>query len=62
MNMPRKSEKKSEDEHDEDVYEEDDVEEMLDEDKVSEREAGFMEGYDRESNRKFQPHHKKKKK
>ena len=60
--MTKKNENKSEDEHEEDVYEEDDVEEMLDEDEVSEREAGFMEGYDREKNRGFQPHPKKKKK
>jgi hypothetical protein len=60
--MTKKNENKSEDEHEEDVYEEDDVEELLDEDEVSEREAGFMEGYDREKNIHFQPHHKKKKK
>ena len=60
--MAKRKETKSEDEHEEDVYEEDDVEDMLDEDEISDREAGFMEGYDRESEHELRPPQKKKKK
>lgn len=60
--MAKRKENKSEDERDEDVYKEEDVEDLLDEDEISDREAGFMEGYDRESEKELRPPQKKKKK
>lgn len=41
---------KSEDE--EDIYKEEDVEEELEQDEIAPSEAGFMEGYDRETEEK----------
>ena len=48
--------------HEEDVYEEKDVEELLDEDELQDREAAFMEGYDRETDKEFKGSQPKKKK
>lgn len=53
--VPEDDEKVAPEEHDEDdVYETDEVEQELDDDEVSEREAGFMEGYDRDRNKEKQ--------
>ncbi|HIH05447.1 TPA: hypothetical protein HA281_03295 [Candidatus Woesearchaeota archaeon] len=52
---PKDEEPVAPEEHDEDdVYEADEVEQELDDDEVSEREAGFMEGYDRDRNKEKQ--------
>ena len=46
-------EKKQDPDHEEDVYKEEDVEEMLEDDELKDKEAAFMEGYDRERNKEY---------
>mgnify|MGYP001560041716 CR=1 FL=1 len=51
--MAKETKQKSEGEEEkEDIYDEDEVEKELDDDEISPEEAGFMEGYDRESDEK----------
>lgn len=52
---PKEDELVAPEEHEEDdVYEADEVEKELEADEVSEGEAGFMEGYDRDRNKEKQ--------
>ena len=52
----------TEEEHEEkDVYDEKEVEEELESGEIKGREAGFMEGYNREADRKLRSHPKRKK-
>lgn len=46
---------------DDDVYDEDEVEDELDDDEITEREAGMMEGFDRDEDKSFDSKKKKKK-
>lgn len=43
-----------------DVYDEEEVEDELDDDEISEREAGMMEGFDRDEDKSFNGKKKKK--
>tara|TARA_Y100000310_G_scaffold255151_1_gene262429 strand:+ start:11583 stop:11759 length:177 start_codon:yes stop_codon:yes gene_type:complete len=45
-------EEMTEEKHEKDIYDEKEVEEELDNDEISSEEAGFMEGYDRDVEKK----------